>query len=97
MVMIQNEGIISLWNIITRYLFGIFFFEVMTSFSFVCGEGETLFPKMFCVSSPLKLVVGWGVGWGDMPVKSFVLGYYWDTFIRTTKKIRFMFYFIFLL
>ena len=23
-----------------------------------------------------------------MLVKSFVLGYYWDTFIRTTKKIR---------
>ena len=24
----------------------------------------------------------------DILVKSFVLGFYWDTFIRTTKKIR---------
>ena len=57
--MIQNEGNMSLWNIITRYLFGIFFFEVMTSFSFV---GVTLFPKMFVGSSPLQVLGGGGGG-----------------------------------
>ena len=38
MVIMQNEGNMSLWNIITRYLFRIFFCEVMTSFSFVGGN-----------------------------------------------------------
>ena len=63
----------SLWNIITRDVFEIFFFEVMTSFSFVGGwegvGGGLHFQKCFVGSSPLQLlslvnlvVVGGGGG-----------------------------------
>ena len=40
MVIMQNEGNMSLWNIITRYPFRTFFFEVMPLFSkMFCGVG----------------------------------------------------------
>ena len=40
MVIMQNEGNMSLWNIITRYPFRTFFFEVMPLFSeMFCGMG----------------------------------------------------------
>ena len=35
------------------------------------------------VSTVLYYIIYW-----DILVKSFMLGFYWDTFIRTTKKIR---------
>ena len=66
MAVIQNEGNMSSWNIITRYLFGIFFFEVMTSFS--CPRA-TLFPKMFCGQLTTSTFKGDGRGRGGGLVK----------------------------